>query len=264
VSFFRREILALVFVGLAFVWPWFMPRAMRQNHVQLLMAWCLACVLNSIFLFLSVELREDPFLCNMGALSVLVLGMFVAVHLTFGSHHGIPKSPPIDIWFLWVMCLLAGILVNYTTWAIQSGSGVPLGNQLAAWALVIVSLATPFTFTSRHSFFYLNRLAVIFMTLACPMILLTTSYETLFYCSFAMTLTLWLFVEDRIHSLSDRAHQHTELQDQDFSKKYTVDSDRPNLTTQPTPTTRTPSSSYSSSMSPFSVPATSHPSPPSI
>jgi len=60
---------------------------------------------------------------------------------------------------------------------------------------VVVSLFMPLAYRLQSSTHYMHRLAVIFLTCAPTFVILTISYEGLFYVAFSITLLLWVRLE---------------------------------------------------------------------
>ena len=63
---------------------------------------------------------------------------------------------------------------------------------------IATSLAVPFLHITSHSHHYLHRLAIIFLAFAPAFIILSISYEGLFYVTFFITLVLWGDLETKI------------------------------------------------------------------
>jgi phosphatidylinositol glycan class N len=65
--------------------------------------------------------------------------------------------------------------------------------------LVVASLTIPFLHLLDPVSYYLHRLLVIFLAFAPSFVLLTISYEGIFYFVFCITLLTWMRLEDLIH-----------------------------------------------------------------
>jgi len=102
------------------------------------------------------------------------------------------------------------ILTQITAMALQNKKGLALGNQIIGWfvlgsirspttlILLAASLLVPFLHIKSHSHHYLHRLAIIFLAFAPTFIILTISYEGLFYVTFFSTLVLWSELETKM------------------------------------------------------------------
>ncbi len=66
-------------------------------------------------------------------------------------------------------------------------------------------MTVPFLHGLRPNNHYLHRLAVIFLAFAPSFIILTISYEGLFYLAFCITLVTWVRLEHRVYSHSKQS-----------------------------------------------------------
>ena len=65
------------------------------------------------------------------------------------------------------------------------------------------SLVLPFTKTARAAHGALDRLVIILLGFGAPMVLLSISYEVLFYLCFTLLLLLWLVIEWHLVAFSE-------------------------------------------------------------
>ncbi|KAL8243644.1 hypothetical protein R6Q59_009902 [Mikania micrantha] len=99
--------------------------------------------------------------------------------------------------------LILSIIVTRTSViSLQAKQGLPLGSQVAGWISLIASLALPFAHRLAPNNHYLHRLVVIFLTFAPSFVILTISYEGLFYMAFTATLLAWVRLEQAIFELA--------------------------------------------------------------
>lgn len=96
------------------------------------------------------------------------------------------------------LVLLSIIVTKSSIDYIRAGNGLPLGVLVVGWATLISSLMFPGLFgtSNRH---YVHRLVVVFLQFAPTFIILTLSYEGLFYCAFCLCLFSWMRLEYRVH-----------------------------------------------------------------
>lgn len=96
------------------------------------------------------------------------------------------------------LVLLSIIVTKSSIDYIRAGNGLPLGVLVVGWATLISSLVFPGLFgtSNRH---YVHRLVVVFLQFAPTFIILTLSYEGLFYCAFCLCLFSWMRLEYRVH-----------------------------------------------------------------
>ena len=96
--------------------------------------------------------------------------------------------------------ILLSILVTRSSIAsLQTKQGLPLGNQVTGWLVLIASLGLPFIHRIRPNSHYLHRLLIIFLAFSPSFVLLTISYEGLFYFTFCTTLITWVRLEHSIY-----------------------------------------------------------------
>lgn len=88
----------------------------------------------------------------------------------------------------------------------QSKEGLPRGNQVVGWLVLIISLLMPLAHVLQPGGHYLRRLLAIFLGFAPTFVILTTSYEGLFYVTYCITLLTWVRLE---HSSQIFAHSPT-------------------------------------------------------
>lgn len=79
--------------------------------------------------------------------------------------------------------------------SLQAKQGLPRGNQMVGWLVFIVSFLMPMAHRLEPNTHYLHRLLVIFLTCAPTFVILTLSYEGLFYVIFSLTLLTWVRLE---------------------------------------------------------------------
>lgn len=107
--------------------------------------------------------------------------------------------------------------------SLQAKEGLPPGNQIVGWIVLgmcplpfaawrkdflretarseankgrtVVSLLMPLTYRLQPNTHYMHRLVVIFLTCAPTFVILTISYEGLFYVAFCITLLVWVRLE---------------------------------------------------------------------
>ncbi|OZJ04522.1 hypothetical protein BZG36_02247 [Bifiguratus adelaidae] len=214
VSFFRREIISACFI-LGAVWPLLMPSSIRRQYPGLASLWSLSCMATSTFTLLPVEKGEDVSLVLAGTAAIIITGLiFISAGrkilypvnskgLTVQDAALLRKSVILVASQL-TMVLASGILVYDTVRRLAEKKGLPLPNQVLSWAIFGSSILVPFLYDASHDH-YLKRLCVIFLGFAPTMILLSISYETLFYYSYCTTLVLWLVLERKLYMLPETA-----------------------------------------------------------
>jgi len=107
----------------------------------------------------------------------------------------------------WV--LLAMVVTRSSALSLQAKKGLPAGNQVAGWLVLIMPLCMPLAYRLQPNNHYMHRLLVMFLTCAPTFVLLTISYEGLFYVAFSITLVAWVRLEHQISAtnISSEASQ---------------------------------------------------------
>lgn len=95
--------------------------------------------------------------------------------------------------------LLTILVTRSSILSIQAKKGLPLGNQVIGWICLISSLILPFVHRIAPNNHYLHRLMIIFLGFSPIFIILTISYEGLFYFTFCATLLTWIRLEHAIY-----------------------------------------------------------------
>ncbi|KAL9603473.1 MAG: hypothetical protein Q9219_001160 [cf. Caloplaca sp. 3 TL-2023] len=98
------------------------------------------------------------------------------------------------------LIVLAMIVTRSSVASLQAKHGLPLGNQVIGWLVLTASLTLPFLHSLQPNSHYLHRLMVIFLTFSPIFIILTISYEGLFYFVFCATLVTWVRLEHHIYT----------------------------------------------------------------
>ncbi|KAI9491076.1 Phosphatidylinositolglycan class N-domain-containing protein [Zychaea mexicana] len=180
-SFFRREVLSACFLLLS-AWPIVSSKRVRNEHRALLVSWIGACLCTSVFTLLPVEKGEDINLVHYERKVYLKRVLMLSSVLG-----GIAAM------------LLSIALVYSTSQSIQQKNGLPFVNQILSWAIVGFSTLLPFVYRGNPDDDYLARLLTICLAFGPLIILLSISYEMLFYVCFCTTVLLWLEVEREIY-----------------------------------------------------------------
>ncbi|PWY64055.1 GPI-anchor [Aspergillus heteromorphus CBS 117.55] len=207
-SYFRREIFTVCFILGAF-WPLLHGIGFVKKHGGLLVSWAVGCLLMSIFTLLPANKVEDIGLITCGALLMFLTGLLYLLFEDFvlGQKKSSDESPiaisrcgsRTIIGAQLGMVILALIVTRSSTAALQSKQGLPFGNQVVGWFVLVVSLLLPFLHRLYPNSHYLHRLVVLFLTFSPTFVILTISYEGLFYFVFCITLVTWVRLEHAIY-----------------------------------------------------------------
>jgi phosphatidylinositol glycan class N len=96
------------------------------------------------------------------------------------------------------LIVLSMIVTSSSLRSLQQKQGLPLGNQLLGWSILILSVTVPLLHGLQPNPHWFHRLTIMFLTFAPIFVLLTISYEGLFYVVFALTLVTWVALESNI------------------------------------------------------------------
>ncbi|OTA37410.1 hypothetical protein BTJ68_02235 [Hortaea werneckii EXF-2000] len=208
-SYYHREIYTIVYAAMI-GWPLFYGTAFVKTNGLLCATWALGCASMSIFTLLPANKVEDANLIFLGGLLILTLGVLyiafekslIASAAPSGSGLGAPKADGLSRSILGVqvgLVALAMIVTRSSVTSLQAKQGLPLGTQLVGWATLVASLVVPFFHALQPQDHYLHRLVVVFLAFGPLFIILTISYEGLFYFAIAITLLSWVRLEHRIY-----------------------------------------------------------------
>ena len=120
------------------------------------------------------------------------------------------------------LVVLAMVITRSSVASLQAKRGLPRGNQVIGWLVLskpypekpelglqailhtdileVTSLTLPFLHSLQPNSHYLHRLVVLFLTFSPIFIILTISYEGLFYFVFCATLVTWVRLEHHIYT----------------------------------------------------------------
>ncbi|GKZ83925.1 glycosyl phosphatidyl inositol anchor synthesis [Aspergillus niger] len=207
-SYFHREIFTVCFVLGAF-WPLCYGLGFVKKHTLLSFTWLVGCLLMSTFTLLPANKVEEIDTITWGGLLMFFTGL---LYLLFENRILGKKEHPTQLSITLPSCgsrtimgmqlgmvMLALIVTRSSAMSLQAKEGLPFGNQVVGWFVLVTSLLLPFLYRLYPNRHYLHRLMVLFLTFSPSFIILTISYEGLFYFVFCMTLATWVRLEHAIH-----------------------------------------------------------------
>ena len=207
---YSNRIIYTICYALAMAWPAAYGVDFLRKNAAVVGTWSISCFCMSLFTLLPVIKVENINLILIGG---LLMGMVGVVYLVFentilGKSSSIRQAPVPNSAFSLSRTVvgiqlgllpLAMIVTRSSVASIQAKQGLPLGTQLTGWFVLIASLTFPFLHVLDPVSHYLHRLLVIFLAFAPSFILLTISYEGLFYVAFCVTLLTWIRLEQLIY-----------------------------------------------------------------
>ncbi|KAI1003973.1 GPI ethanolamine phosphate transferase 1 [Podosphaera aphanis] len=207
----HREVFSVLFIG-AVLWPAFYGFDFLTNNKELVATWSVSCLVMSSFTLFPAMKVENVDLIMIGGLAMVGIGI---AYLTFEdrliSKPHISESSTKSCGKVLSRSLIGAqigfiILAMVTTYSsalsLQTKSGLPKGNQILGWLILILSLIMPFLHQLQPNNHYLHRLMVIFLTFSPIFVILTISYEGLFYTGFCITLLTWVRLEHVVYTLT--------------------------------------------------------------
>ncbi|CAL8580963.1 Glycosyl phosphatidyl inositol anchor synthesis [Xanthoria parietina] len=209
-SYFHRSVYTICFVAAAF-WPLVYGRDFISRNKILIATWSLACLSMSGFTLLPVIKIENISVILLGGLLMASVGLLYllfekSILSTASPTRGQLSSPLADglsrniLGAQIGLIMLAMVITKSSVASLQAKRGLPLGNQIIGWLVLIASLTLPFLHSLQPNSHYLHRLVILFLTFSPIFIILTISYEGLFYFVFCATLVTWVRLEHHIYT----------------------------------------------------------------
>ncbi|RDW79672.1 PigN-domain-containing protein [Coleophoma cylindrospora] len=203
-----REAFSVLFIAAAF-WPAFYGTRFISNNKVLVATWAMSCVTMSAFTLLEALKTEDlTYILSGGSTMVGVGVMYLIFQPALLGRSKLPgdsTAPAKNIVSRSLigvqigLVVLAMIVTRSSVISLQAKEGLPRGNQIVGWIVLGTSLIMPFLHRLQPNNHYLHRLVVIFLTFSPIFVILTISYEGLFYFAFSVTLITWVRMEHHIY-----------------------------------------------------------------
>ncbi|KAG6038715.1 Glycosyl phosphatidyl inositol anchor synthesis [Claviceps citrina] len=207
IGYIYREVLTGIFI-VAAAWPTVYGVSFLQRHALLSTIWAVSCLIMSVFTLLPANKVESVYLIMLGGIIMFIIGLLymafedvVLSDFTWSAKASAPRKviqrslTGIQVGLI----ALSMVITRSSALSLQAKQGLPLGNQIAGWFVLIVSILMPISYRLQPNNHYLHRLVVIFLTCAPTFVILTISYEGLFYAVFSITLLIWT-AQIRIHT----------------------------------------------------------------
>ncbi|KAM3547775.1 hypothetical protein ARSEF4850_009807 [Beauveria asiatica] len=213
-----------VFTGLyvlGALWPLLYGISFLRNHATLCATWILSCLVMSTFTLFPANKTDNIPLILAGGVSMVIIGvLYLSFEDTVLSDFAKPPasseslSNPLSRTLMGAqigLTILAMIVTRSSALSLAAKTGLPLGNQVVGWTVLILSLLMPFAHRLQPNSNYMHRLMLIFLTCSPTFVILTISYEGLFYVAFCITLVAWVRLEYCVE-ISGRSSSAAEAQ----------------------------------------------------
>ncbi|KAL8987170.1 MAG: hypothetical protein Q9177_003595, partial [Variospora cf. flavescens] len=209
-SYFHRSVYTVCFIAAAF-WPTIYGSDFISCNKVLVATWFVACQSMSLFTLLPVVKVENInviliggfLMASVGLLYLLFEKSILSASSSGRSELSSPQADGLSRNILGAqigLIMLAMIVTRSSVASLQAKRGLPAGNQVIGWLVLVASLTLPFLHSLQPNNNYLHRLVVIFLTFSPIFIILTISYEGLFYFAFCATLVTWVRLEHHIYT----------------------------------------------------------------
>ncbi|KAH9259862.1 hypothetical protein BASA82_001177 [Batrachochytrium salamandrivorans] len=216
-TYFRREVLSLCLISAGMIWPFMMPQKFCARHSNLVLAWRITSISTSVFTLLPVEVTQDIRLVLLGGTLVFLSGLaalylipkYTATALPSTQSRMASNKPQ----SLRTITLLLGVLgvsfmVLYsTTQSLDAKQGLPIVNSVISWMILGSCAVIPMIDGVSGSQHYLRRLVVIYLSFAPLFVLLSISYEVLFFFFFSATILSWMLLEKQLYYFDNKIYQ---------------------------------------------------------
>jgi phosphatidylinositol glycan class N len=211
-GYIHREILSVIFVVGA-GWPLIYGFSFVQSFPFLSFGWAASCLVMSVFTLLPAMKTENIMLLLIGGFLMALLGILYLIledlvladfsrqniRAVDKRNHSFGRS----LMGAQVgLILLSMVVTRSSALSLQSKQGLPAGNQIVGWLILVISFLMPLAYKFDNRTHYMHRLMVLFLTCAPTFVILTISYEGLFYVAFSLTLMMWVRLESTVQNFT--------------------------------------------------------------
>ncbi|OTA02710.1 phosphatidylinositolglycan class N, putative [Trichoderma parareesei] len=210
-GYIHREILTGLFL-LGTIWPLTCGISFVRSNALLSAAWAVSCLVMSTFTLLPAMKLENVDLIVVSGVIMSLIGLLYMAFEPFvlsdfslvggveSNKHKNSQLSRVATGIQVGLIILATLVTRSSALSIQAKRGLPLGNQVMGWVVLISSFLTPLLHRLSPNSNFMHRLAMMFFTCAPTFIIFTISYEGLFYVAFSLLLLIWVRLEHRLET----------------------------------------------------------------
>lgn len=199
-GFFQRWIFTLIFIILSIY-----PFVCGYRNALPNIAWIVTSFSISVFtLFDAVKIESLEQINGAGILIILSsLYGLVKINKTITFYTRTVFTFQLSL----VLLMLA--ITNKSVTSLQNRTGLPRDAQVGGWVVLLISLfVSPLLHYVKPNNDYKVRLLIIYLTFAPTFIILTISFEALFYFLFTAYVVQWIEIESTIKQLKDARNEN--------------------------------------------------------
>ncbi|KAJ4402035.1 Glycosyl phosphatidyl inositol anchor synthesis [Didymella pomorum] len=207
-SYFHREIYTICYL-LATTWPTFYGQEFAKKNIGTVATWILSCMMMSAFTLLPANKAENVPLIMIGGSLMFAVGAFYLAFeekiIAAGKSHTSAVEAKNSLNSRLILSIQLGlvalsmIVTNSSIHYVHAKQGLPLGVLVVGWATLVASLFLPTLHGLYPNSHYIHRLVVMFLQFAPTFIILSISFEGLFYFAFCMCLFSWMRLEHQVY-----------------------------------------------------------------
>lgn len=202
-GFFHRWIFTFILNVLS-MYPWACGfKGWKKNF-----AWIFTSAMLSIFTLFDAVKIENLNQINLASILIILSCIFVinkvSAECTLWTR---------NIFRLQVLLVFGAVyFTNKSAVSLQMREGLPRDSQIGGWLVIFLSLTVmPFLHFMRPNDDYRVRLFTVYLTLAPAFIILTISFESLFYFFFTAYIAQWIEIETEINEMNHKLQRDTSL-----------------------------------------------------